>query len=415
MRCVQTVYPMLGMSLLCCMALNLCAAPARALDADLENAYLKIIAADSKHPDPNTYDNDGNGIVNRAEMRMLDTVLRDNDAPQHTFITTVYTLNHLQIQRDNTLGAKCALLQLIYGFTCDDYERFAAAVFTIGEPAAIDKIVNGLAAQAGVKIDPKNYNITAGIYLRANGDLDSDSFTNLQEYTAVCGNFDNYVQAAMDPHLNPITLPCCANCPLTISQQPVGAAKYTGDTVTFAVAVINNEGAPHYQWYKDNTPLGQDADSLALDALTPDDAGQYWCVVSDTSETVTSNKVTLIVDDHMQITQQPVGATRNQGDNYTFIVSVAGGIGKLNYQWRQNGAAVGGDVPHLIYPVLDPTDAGLYHCEISDQNETIISDQVQLIVLPAAEGEGEGEAEGATEGEGEGEGEGATEGATEGE
>ena len=360
---------------------------AEALEAGAEETYLRVLAEDHPSADPETYDGDENGIVDRVQFRLLDTVLRENAAPHHALILGIYTVNLLRIQQGNPLSlAECFLFELLYGFTCDDYERYAAAQLTIAEPEAVDALVLGIVQRLGLFLNQSDYDLSAGAYLNASGDLDGDGYSNLEEFEAVCGDFDGFIEAAMAPGLNPATLPCCQNCPLEITEQPEGARKYTGDAHTFSVTVANIEGEVRYRWFKDDELIGANAPILSFPALVPADSGGYWCEISDDRGALgvavaVSVGARLTVADHMAIVEQPSAATRVPGDTYTFRVDVSGGFDPLSHQWFHNGRTVATDTPVLALDYISEGDGGVYRCEISDAFETIVTETVQLTVL----------------------------------
>ncbi|NJL72777.1 MAG: hypothetical protein HC888_15030 [Candidatus Competibacteraceae bacterium] len=145
-------------------------------------------------------------------MKLLDQVLLDNNAPRHTVILSLYTLNLLQIQIDNTLRPQCPTLEPLLGFKCDDLEKLVAAIFTMGETDAVNRLVAEV-RKYGLRINLVDYNLTGNAYLGAKGDLDRDGFTNLEEYNAVCKRMDPYIEAAISRGLTPNTVPCCGDCP----------------------------------------------------------------------------------------------------------------------------------------------------------------------------------------------------------
>ena len=119
----------------------LISADARAIEANIEESYVKIIALQDPPPDPDTYDGDENGIVDRAQLRLLDVVLRENDAPNHILILGLWTVNFLQIQQDNPLGNQCAILPILFDITCDNINRAGAGAITTGDPATIETLL----------------------------------------------------------------------------------------------------------------------------------------------------------------------------------------------------------------------------------------------------------------------------------
>src|SRR5688500_10303502 len=97
---------------------------ANAIEAGSEAAFLKLITLKEEDPiNPDTDDIDGNGIIERAQFRLLDAVLRDSNAPGHVILRQWWNHNHLQSQQDNPLGGACAVIELLYGVSCDDIER----------------------------------------------------------------------------------------------------------------------------------------------------------------------------------------------------------------------------------------------------------------------------------------------------
>lgn len=396
--------------LVSCAAALLLPVWANALDAGTEASYVKIMenpTDGSPPPDLGTLDDNGDGLVDRAQFRLLDAVLRDDSAPHHAETLAAYQANLTRFTRDNTLGVRCVFMEALYHFTCDDFNRFAAGTFTLANPTSIQMLVSNFADSADIILDPANYNLSLAGLLPGNGDLDGDGYTNVQEYAAVCGNIDAYVAAATDAAKNPATLPCCMNCVLQITGEPQDAQKYAGQPLTLSVTVKDAEGTVHYQWYRGDDAVGADASELALASLRVADGGPYRCVVTDASETVTSRTAQVTVADHMRIAAQPQSARRHLGDAHTFDVAVTGGLPPVHFQWMKDGNAVGDDSPQFALAEIAETDAGRYWCTVTDLYERVVSAHVELIVMQPGEGEdqvgfeGESPAEGETPAEGE--------------
>jgi len=75
----------------------------------------------------------------------------------------------------------------------------------------------------------------------------------------------------------------------------------TGEPVTFQVSVSDENGTVSYQWYKVGSakadiPVGTGSPSYTIDAVALEDAGQYYCEVSDAADTVLSPLFTLTVE-----------------------------------------------------------------------------------------------------------------------
>ena len=397
-----------GHILVSCLAALLLPVCANALEAGVEEACVKVVV-NSSHavppPDMNTQDGNADGLVDRAQFRLLDALLREDGAPHHAEVLAAYQANLARFAQDNTLGLRCNFMEFLYHFTCNDFGIYVATTFTLAEPVAYQTLAAEFLDNSGITLDPANYNLSLANLLPPNADLDGDGYTNAQEYAAVCGNMDAYVAAVKDASKNPATLPCCSNCVLQITGEPQDAWKYAGQALTLSVAVKDAEGTVHCRWYKGDSAVGGDAPELVFSSLQPADSGLYRCVVSDASETVTSRTAQVAVADHITITGQPRSVRRRLGDAHTFSVAVAGGFAPLHFEWVKDGSTVGGDSPQLTLAAIADADAGVYRCTITDLFEQVVSGPAELTVLQPGEGEYEGEdpveGEVATEGEGE--------------
>lgn len=378
---------------------------AAALDAGLEEAFLETLPerdADGNRIDPQTYDADENGIVDLAHVRLLDFVLATPSAPRHALILGAYTLNLIQVQRDNTLRPQCPILEPILGFKCANLEKLIAGIITIGEESAITPLLEE-AARYGIRIDLNNYNLSAARYLTAAGDLDGDGFSNLAEYEAVCRRFDPFVQAATTRSLTPDTVPCCGDCPVVLTREPEDAWRYVEQNHTFIAEATGGDGPLAYQWTKDGQPIGTGAPALALLLLQPADAGVYACTVTDGVRSATTRGARLVVGTPLAIGAQPQGAARFEGESHVFSVGIAGGLPPITYEWRKNGQPIGENSPDLRLDNLTAADAGNYWCRVRDRFQTTLTQTAVLSVAPVVVPEGEPDGEPGGEGEPEGE------------
>lgn len=82
--------------------------------------------------------------------------------------------------------------------------------------------------------------------------------------------------------------------PVTIITQPISQTIIDGQEVTFTCLATGSETPFTYQWYKDGVALS--TGSTLTFTVTPLDAGDYKCVVTDaTTLSVTSDIATLTV------------------------------------------------------------------------------------------------------------------------
>lgn len=90
---------------------------------------------------------------------------------------------------------------------------------------------------------------------------------------------------------------------LEISIQPQGGQAQKGKYFTFLVAPKGgNEDAYQFQWYKDGAPIaGATEGFYDINPVRESDEGTYWVIVSDGTDSVISDQVTLTVTDKARI------------------------------------------------------------------------------------------------------------------
>ncbi len=155
------------------------------------------------------------------------------------------------------------------------------------------------------------------------------------------------------------------------TQQPQGARKYAGDAHAFTVVADCGASGLSYQWKWDDGAkavhdVGTDAASYAIPDVTGQ-AGDYWCEVAYDGSSYPSAAATLEVEEHLEITVQPVGGSYTVGGSHTFSVGTSGGYTPLTYTWKKDGTTVGTDATLVLEP-LGVAHSGDYTVEIIDDN-----------------------------------------------
>ena len=135
------------------------------------------------------------------------------------------------------------------------------------------------------------------------------------------------------------------NTPVTITSQPVSLTVTAGQTATFSVSA-SGAFSMTYQWRKNGVNIsGATAASYTTPATaTADNGAQFSVAITSVAGSVTSNSATLTVTSAPvgpSITTQPASRTVTAGQTAAFSV-IAGGTSPLSYQWRKNGASIGG-------------------------------------------------------------------------
>jgi centrosomal CEP192-like protein/HYDIN/CFA65/VesB family protein/Ig-like domain-containing protein len=161
------------------------------------------------------------------------------------------------------------------------------------------------------------------------------------------GNVSGSISIASDATNSPlaVSLGGTGMTSLAITTQPVSQSVAVGQSATFSV-VATGTGTLTYQWKKGATAIsGATAASYTTPATTSSDNGaQFTVVVTDSSGSANSNPATLTVTASPvapSITSQPANQTVAAGQTATFSAT-ATGTAILTYQWKKNGAAIGG-------------------------------------------------------------------------
>jgi hypothetical protein len=131
------------------------------------------------------------------------------------------------------------------------------------------------------------------------------------------------------------------SAPPTIVTQPAGRALNPGAALSLSVTATGT-GPLMYQWSKDGQAIaGAMSASYSVAAVQVANAGEYSVAVTNSVGTVTSQAVTVSINEGVTITTQPASLSVNPGASATFSVS-ASGASPLTYQWRKAGVNIPG-------------------------------------------------------------------------
>ena len=180
-------------------------------------------------------------------------------------------------------------------------------------------------------------------------DQTGNTFTINNVTTSDAGDYYCYVSNKCgDVYSNIVTL-SVDSLPQIITQ-PVGAEKCSGDVYTLSL-VASASASESFQWYL-NGNIIDNSNSPELDfiSLSVNDAGEYYCVVSNSCGQVTSAPVTLTIDTPPVITNQSGNQNLCDGDKLQLSVTANGT--DITYQWW-----------YAVNPIEGATDSSL---EIKD-------------------------------------------------
>jgi uncharacterized protein (TIGR02145 family) len=173
-----------------------------------------------------------------------------------------------------------------------------------------------------------------------------------------------------------------------VLDSPDDAQVVAGDSLV--LSGLTSGDSLRIRWFRDGLELdGKTALPLVIDAVTHDDNGDYFFIVTNTIGADTSAAARVTVESAPtppSITVQPRSITRIEGDTAGFTV-VASGT-SLSYQWRKNGNPLAGAAEAaLVIDQVQFEDSGAtYSCIVSNTEGRDTSDGAVLTVkrLPAA-------------------------------
>ncbi|MBI3853018.1 MAG: immunoglobulin domain-containing protein [Verrucomicrobia bacterium] len=171
----------------------------------------------------------------------------------------------------------------------------------------------------------------------------------------------------------------------SITSQPTSQTVTAGGNATFSVTATGT--APlSYQWRWNGTSLGgANGATLNLTSVTTNQAGTYTVLISNSVGSVTSSSAILTVSPAAvapAIATQPASQTITEGGNASFSVT-ATATAPLSYQWRLNGANLGGaNGATLNLTSVTTNQAGTYTVLISSSAGSVTSSPAILTVIP---------------------------------
>jgi hypothetical protein len=170
------------------------------------------------------------------------------------------------------------------------------------------------------------------------------------------------------------------NVPLTITSQPQSQNVQAGAKAILAVTVSGSEPIT-YQWSLNASDIpGATNSSYIISNAQPANAGSYAVLARNAIGSIRSTPVELSVGQAPIITQQPAGPAANAGQRVVLSVA-ASGTGTLTYQWRLGGVNIAGATePTFVLANVQPSDAGDYTVEVSNESGFVLSAPAQLIV-----------------------------------
>ena len=163
-----------------------------------------------------------------------------------------------------------------------------------------------------------------------------------------------------------------------ITQQPVSQTVLEDQPTVFSVSAIGS-GIISYQWrFQGDDIIGANGPQYLLGAASPEDVGNYDCVLQNAFGSVISSAVSLKVLSPPNVQVQPVPLSVNRGAPATFSINAAGAA-PLTYQWRRGGLAIpGATKSSLTLSSVKDSDEAEYDCVVTNVYGTVASNKVAL-------------------------------------
>lgn len=168
------------------------------------------------------------------------------------------------------------------------------------------------------------------------------------------------------------------NSDTVIVNQPANQTVCPGQPASFSVSATGSNLI--YQWRKNGSNIsGATGNTYAIPAVTVTDAAQYDAVVTGACGPAVTVAATLTVNPATTIAMQPVSLSVIIGQSANFSVNASGT--DLSYQWRKNGANVGGAIgSSFSLNAALPIDAGNYDVVVTGACGTQTSNAATLTV-----------------------------------
>jgi hypothetical protein len=167
------------------------------------------------------------------------------------------------------------------------------------------------------------------------------------------------------------------------------ARRYTGQSITLNGNTTGGLGTKYYQWKFDDgisapVVVGSQP-TLTINPVAMDDAGAYWCEVTDDRDTWESETVNLRAAEHLMLHVLD-DATAIRGQSYTFAVTATGGFPELEYTWSLEGSTVHSGVgaagAEWTINAVQDSQQGTYTVEVRDDYTDVKETSMYLTVDP---------------------------------
>jgi uncharacterized repeat protein (TIGR01451 family) len=262
----------------------------------------------------------------------------------------------------------------------------SVAMLTVGTPPSITQQPSSLSVVQGQNATftvaasgdaPLNYQ-----WRFNGGQVGSGTTSNYTITGATAANAGSYDVVVGNAYgsLTSVVAQLSVLVPPSISSPPTNQTVIVGSSASFQVSASGTSPLIYQWWFNGTNAVGANTNMLTVTNAQTAQAGAYSVVVTNSAGSITSSVATLTVGTPPSITQQPSSLTVVQGQDATFTVA-ASGDSPLNYQWRFNGAPVGGTSSSYTVTSAVAANVGSYDVVVSNAYGSLTSVVAQLTIL----------------------------------
>lgn len=165
----------------------------------------------------------------------------------------------------------------------------------------------------------------------------------------------------------------------TIIVQPISGEKCVGNSITISL-IADGETPLVYLWFHDGVPVGTNSNEYVIASAQISDHGYYYCEVSNTSGTIDSEVVQLIVVSSIPlITSQSGDQDICTGEDLNLFVTITGDF--TNTIWYNDNSGVVGFGNSIQINNIENTGEGVYSCNVENACGQAVSDDINIEVI----------------------------------
>lgn len=182
-----------------------------------------------------------------------------------------------------------------------------------------------------------------------------------------------------------IQVSAASGAPSPVVLSATTTAVTSGNSTTLSINLNNQGDLPtKIQWYKNNSPVSSSSgSSLVISGATILDAGDYYCLLSNSKGSFTTNVVTITVSNPSTAPTItiPSGPAFRSNPKEGFVYTIKStASGASSFKWFKDGVEIPGQTGPEFQKVWELTDYGTFYCIAT--NEVGSTQSNNFVLLP---------------------------------